>query len=42
MNDSGVTRQRKVRRNTLILVFVAVAVYAAFILAGVLRSGAGA
>ncbi|MEO0574056.1 MAG: hypothetical protein AAF004_01245 [Pseudomonadota bacterium] len=42
MNDNGVPQQRKVRRNTIILVCVAIAVYAGFILTGVLRSGAGA
>ena len=38
-NDSG--KRRNVRRNAIILVVVAVAVYAAFIAAGVVRSQAG-
>lgn len=37
--DSG--KRRNVKRNAIILVVVAVAVYVAFIAAGVLRSQAG-
>ncbi|MEL6868489.1 MAG: hypothetical protein AAFO81_01685 [Pseudomonadota bacterium] len=39
-HPQGEPQKRKVRRNTIILVCVAVAVYASFILAGVVRSGA--
>lgn len=39
--ENGSGRRRNVRRNAIILVVVALAVYAAFITAGVMRSQAG-
>ncbi len=39
--DDNVGKRRGVKRNTVILVAIAVAVYVAFIAAGVVRSQAG-